>query len=119
MMIGMFAAAGGADATTIQGTPPAAPAAPTTQRFAPVQATTTQADDSSGMRRGTIEAVSIGGGTFRVYGQGLTFDAKRVKVFGRDGKPANIYSLRNGVSVRFTLDPGDRLHRRVAVIYVQ
>jgi hypothetical protein len=75
-------------------------------------------DDSSGMRRGTIEAVSVGGGTFQVYGQRLTFDSKRVKVYGRDGKPSSLFALRNGSTIRFTLDPTDPMHRRVAVIYI-
>lgn len=76
------------------------------------------ADDSSGMRRGTVEAVSIGTGTFHVYGQKLTFDAQRVRVFGRDGKASSIYALKTGAKVRFTLDASDTLHRRVAVIYI-
>jgi hypothetical protein len=76
------------------------------------------ADDSSGMRKGTLEAVSVGGGTFHVYGQRLNFDTKRVKVFGKDGKAATIYSLRAGAKVRFTMDPADPSHRRVAVIYL-
>ena len=76
------------------------------------------ADDSSGMRNGTLEAVSVGGGTFHVYGQKLNFDTKRVKVFGKDGKAATIYSLRPGAKVRFTMDPADASHRRVAVIYL-
>ena len=75
-------------------------------------------DDSSGLRRGTIEAVSSGAGTFHVYGQRLTFNAKQVKVFGPDGKPSNIYALRIGARVRFALDAADPLHRRVALIYV-
>lgn len=75
-------------------------------------------DDSSGMRRGTVEAVSIDTGTFHVYGQKLTFDAQRVRVFGRDGKASSIYALKTGAKVRFTLDASDALHRRVAVIYI-
>jgi len=76
------------------------------------------ADDSSGVRNGTLEAVSVGSGTFHVYGQKLNFDTKRVKVFGKDGKAATIYSLRAGAKVRFTMDPADASHRRVAVIYL-
>lgn len=76
------------------------------------------ADDSSGLRKGTVEQVSVSGGTFHVYGQPLTFNTQRVKVFAKNGKPASIYSLRAGASVRFTMDPTDRLHRRVAVIYI-
>jgi hypothetical protein len=76
------------------------------------------ADDSSGMRQGTLEAVSVGTGTFHVYGQKVTFDAQRVRVFGRDGKASSIYALKTGAKVRFTLDASDPLHRRVAVIYI-
>ena len=82
------------------------------------QMTKATRDDSSGLRKGTIEAVSVGGGTFHVYGQRLTFDTKHVKVYGRDGKPASIYALRKGAAIRFTLDATDPLHRRVAVIYL-
>ena len=76
------------------------------------------ADDSSGMRQGTLEAVSVETGTFHVYGQKVTFDAQRVRVFGRDGKASSIYALKTGAKVRFTLDTSDPLHRRVAVIYI-
>src|ERR1700682_2093699 len=76
------------------------------------------ADDTSGMRRGTIEAVNIGTGTFHVYGQKVTFDAQRVRVFGHDGKASSIYALKTGAKVRFTMDASDPLHRRAAVIYV-
>ena len=84
----------------------------------PPAAAKAMADDSAGMRKGTLEAVSVGGGTFHVYGQKLNFDTKRVKVFGKDGKAATIYSLRAGAKVRFTMDPTDASHRRVAVIYL-
>jgi endonuclease YncB( thermonuclease family) len=76
------------------------------------------ADDSAGMRKGTVEQVSVNGGTFHVYRQRLTFDPLRVKVFGKDGKPASVQSLRAGSSVRFTMDPTDKSKRRVAVIYI-
>jgi hypothetical protein len=76
------------------------------------------ADDSSGMRKGTVQAVSQGASTFHVHGQQLTFDAQRVKVFGKDGKRASVYQLRTGANVRFTMDPTDPLKRRVAVIYL-
>lgn len=97
--------------------------APATPNVAPpkpadLQSAKSDRDDSSGLRKGTIEAVSTGGGTFQVYGQRLTFNAKQVKVFGRDGRPSNIYALRTGVRVRFALDPADPLRRRVALIYV-
>ena len=119
LILGVFAVANAAIAMTIQGaSPAAAPPAGTSKTAPPAQATGMQRDDSSGLRRGTIEAVNVAGGTFHVYGQGLTFDAKRVKVFARDGKATSIYSLRKGSAVRFTLDPADGLHRRVAVIYL-
>jgi hypothetical protein len=76
------------------------------------------ADDTSGMRRGTVEAVNIGSGTFHVYGQKVTFDAQRVRVFGHDGKASSIYALKTGAKVRFTMDASDPQRRRVAVIYV-
>lgn len=76
------------------------------------------ADDSSGLRQGTLDSVNIRNGTFRVFGQALKFDADRVRVFGRDGKTASVHSLKVGTHVRFTLDPTDPVHRRVAVIYV-
>lgn len=78
---------------------------------------TTGADDSSGLRKGTVEGVTPGDSTFRVYGQRLTFDAKRVKIF-KGGKPASVYQLRAGANVRFTMDPADPLRKRVAVIYL-
>ena len=117
LIVGMFAVANGM-AMTIQGASPDAPPAGTPQTARPAQPTAMQRDDSSGLRRGTIEALNVAGGTFHIYGQGLNFDAKRVKVFARDGKATSIYSLRKGSTVRFTLDPADPLHRRVAVIYL-
>ena len=75
-------------------------------------------DDSSGMRRGTVEQVSVAASTLHVYGQRLSFDARRVKVFGKDGKPTTIHAVRTGTQVRFTMDPSDSSHRRVAVIYI-
>ncbi|MEO8738789.1 MAG: hypothetical protein ABI537_03695 [Casimicrobiaceae bacterium] len=76
------------------------------------------ANDSAGMRRGTLQAVNPGAGTFSVYGQKLNFNAQRVRVFNRDGKPGSIFNLKSGTNVRFTLDATDPLRRRVAVIYV-
>jgi len=70
------------------------------------------------MRRGTLESVNVGTGTFQVFGQKLTFDAQRVKVFNRDGNAGSVFSMKSGASVRFTLDPTDSQHRRVAVIYI-
>lgn len=97
--------------------PMPAAAAPTAAPAA-AAAANAMADDSSGLRKGTVEQVSVGGGTFHVYGQRLTFNTQRVKVFAKNGKPASIYSLRAGANVRFTMDPTDRSHRRVAVIYI-
>ena len=102
---------------------PSAPPPATSNATAPKSADSQSAkekarDDSAGLRKGTIEAVSAGGGTFDVHGQRLTFNAKQVKVFDRDGKASNIYSLHAGARIRFTLDATDPLHRRVALIYV-
>ena len=74
--------------------------------------------DSASMHRGTLEAINPGTGTFNVFGQKLSFNAQRVKVFNRDGKAVSVFTLKRGASVRFTLDPADARHRRVAVIYV-
>lgn len=76
------------------------------------------ANDSAGMRRGTLQTVNPGAGTFSVYGQRLNFNAQRVRVFNRDGKPGSVFNLKSGANVRFTLDATDPLRRRVAVIYV-
>ena len=70
------------------------------------------------MRKGTLESINVGAGTFQMFGQKLTFDAQRVKVFNRDGKAGSLFSMKSGTSVRFTLDPTDSQHRRVAVIYI-
>lgn len=117
-VLGMYAIANGAGAVSIQGATPEPLVTTKTKISAPVQATTTQRDDTSGLRRGTIEAVNVAGGSFQVYGQGVTFDPKQVKVFGRDGKATSVYSLHQGSAVRFTLDPSDKTRRRVAVIYL-
>ena len=74
-------------------------------------------DDSAGLRRGPLETVSVEKGTFSMYGQTLTFAPNKVKVFGKDGKQQSIYTLKRGGNVRFTMDPTDATHRRVAVIY--
>jgi hypothetical protein len=76
------------------------------------------ANDSAGMRRGTLEAVNTSAGTFNVYGQKLNFNAQKLRVFNRDGKPGSVFNLKSGAKVRFTLDATDPLRRRVAVIYV-
>jgi hypothetical protein len=104
-------------AITVAGAPPAAGKGPPPS--APTAATAQAArDDSAGLRRGTVEAINVSGGTFHMYGQKMTFDPKRVKIFGRDGKPSNAYAMRSGGKVRFTMDASDPMHRRVAVIYV-
>jgi len=117
LLLGVLAVAGTAQATRVQGSLPPAPDAGT-QTFVAPAAAKSKADDSSGVRTGTIEAVNSAGGTFDVHGQGMTFDPKRVKVYSRSGKPASLSSLHKGSVVRFTLDPTDIKHRRVAVIYV-
>ena len=76
------------------------------------------ADDSSGMRRGTMQKVDLANGSFLVYGRPVSFDPKRVKVIDASGKPTSIYALKQGAAVRFTLDPADASHKRAAVIYV-
>lgn len=76
------------------------------------------ADDSSSMRRGVVQKADVAKGKFQVYGQAITFDPKSVRVIGANGKPTSIYALKNGASVRFTLDPADPTSKRAAVIYV-
>lgn len=92
--------------------PQAVPPAPTSAAWGAIS------DNNSGMRRGTLQAISVSAGTFQVFGQKLTFNAQRVKVFNPDGRPASLFSLKSGSDIRFTLDPADTLHRRVSVIYV-
>jgi hypothetical protein len=117
LIIGMLVLSVPCLAITPTATPPA-PRSDTPQKWANPQTAKATRDDSSGLRKGTIEGVSVGGGTFHVYGQRLTFDTKHVKVYGRDGKPTSIYALRKGATIRFTLDATDPIHRRVAVIYL-
>ena len=76
------------------------------------------AEDSAGMRRGVVQKVDIAKGNFQVYGQPVSFDPKRVRVIGADGKASSVYELKQGANVRFTLDPADPTHKRAAVIYV-
>ena len=76
------------------------------------------AEDSAGMRRGVVQKVDIAKGNFHVYGQPVSFDPKRVRVVGADGKSSSVYELKQGANVRFTLDPADPTHKRAAVIYV-
>ena len=118
MRHGLLAVSGPGLAIKPTGTPPATSNVGPPKR-ADVQSVKSDRDDSSGLRKGTIEAVSTGGGTFQVYGQRLTFNAKQVKVFGADGKPSNIYALRIGARLRFALDPADPLRRRVALVYLE
>ena len=82
------------------------------------EAAKAMADDSTGLRKGTIQSVSVADGTFQVFGEALTFDAAKVQIFGRNGKPTNAYALQRGAAVRFTLDPADPTRRRVAVVYL-
>ena len=109
--------AGVASAVTPNAAPPparnASPPAP-----ASAAAAKAMADDSSGLRKGTVESVSMGAGTFNVYGQRVSFDVRRVRVFSRDGKASSIYNLKSGANVRFSMDSADPTGRRVAVIYI-
>jgi hypothetical protein len=79
---------------------------------------TATAAQGASMQRGTVQAISVGPGTMQVFGQKLAFNSQRVKVFNRDGRPGSIYGIKAGSKVRFTMDPTDAKHRRVAVIYV-
>jgi hypothetical protein len=117
LIIGMLAISAPCFAITPT-TGPAAARGATPPISADPQTAAATRDDSSGLRKGTLEAVSVGGGTFDVYGQRLMFDPKQVKVYGRDGKLTSLYALRKGSTIRFTLDATDPLHRRVAVIYL-
>jgi hypothetical protein len=89
-------------------------------KMAPAKTTegTKETDDSSGMRRGVVQKVDLANGVFQVFGQPVSFDAKRVRVIGADGKQTTIYALKQGANVRFTLDPTDPKQKRAAVIYV-
>src|ERR1700716_2145426 len=117
IIVGMLAISAPCFAIMPTGAQPDVRVAPPPVSADPQTAAATR-DDSSGLRKGTVQAVSVGDGTFQVYGQSLTFDTKQVKVYGRDGKPTSIYALRNGSVIRFTLDAADPMHRRVAVIYL-
>jgi len=118
LMIALLALAPAASAMTLQGAPPVPPSGAAPQATPPMQSRAQQRDDSAGLRKGTVEAVNGANGTLRVYGQTLTFDTKRVMIFGRNGKAATVDSLRAGSAIRFTLDPRDAQHRQIAVIYV-
>lgn len=84
----------------------------------PREAAKAMADDSSGLRRGTLDQIDLGGGAFYVHGQRLTFDVGKVQVYDRNGKATAISALKAGSAIRFTLDPRDPSRRRVSVIYV-
>jgi len=103
--------------TTATAPPPANKGAP--PKVADARAAQASRDDSAGLRRGTVEAVNVSRGTFQMYGQKMSFDPKRVKIFGPDGKRASAYAMRSGGKLRFTMDATDPMHRRVAVIYVE
>lgn len=113
----LWTIAGVASAVTTNAVPPPGknPPPPESPSAAAAKA---MADDSSGLRKGTVEAVSMSAGTFNVYGQRLSFDPRRVRVFGRDGKSSSIYNLKSGANVRFSMDSADPAGRRVAVIYI-
>jgi hypothetical protein len=74
--------------------------------------------NSAAMHRGTLQAINASAGTFNVFGQKLSFDAQRVKVFNRDGKPGTVSTLKSGANIRYTFDAADTQSRRVAVIYI-
>ena len=97
---------------------PASAPVPDPTPAATTAAWTAVAATSSAMHKGALEAINVGSGTFQVHGQKLNFNAQRVKVFARDGKPASVFGLKSGANVRFTLDPADPRRRRVAVIYI-
>jgi len=105
-------------AVTTGGQPPAGARSAAIQAPVKLEAAKAMADDSSGLRKGTLEVVDVAHGSFHVFGQPHTFDVAKVRVFGRDGKAASVYALRRGAAVRFTVDPADATHRRVAVIYL-
>lgn len=119
-LLALLALAGVATCEAVTTGDRAPSSAPTTLRT-PVrhEPTKTMVDDSSGLRRGTLESVDVAHGTFHVYGQPLHFDTAKVRIFGRDGKRTNAFALRKGATVRFTLDAADPTKKRVAVIYVE
>ena len=117
LLIGMLAVSAPCFAIMPTSAPPVVPNIGP-HKSADAQTVKATRDDSSGLRKGTIEAVSLAGGTFHVYGQRLTFDTKHVKLYRRDGKPTSVYALRKGAAIRFTLDATDPMRRRVAVIYL-
>ncbi len=80
---------------------------------------TATAQGGTSMRRGTVQTINVSKGTLQVYGQKLAFDAQRVKVFNRDGKPGSVFAVKNGTPVHFTMDSTDKAQRRVAVIWLE
>ena len=118
LAIALLVVATSAGATTTGVLLPNPPRSAATRAPANQETGKSMADDSSGLRKGTLEVVDLARSTFRVYGQELAFDAAKVRVFGRDGKATNIYALHRGANVRFTLDASDPKHRRAAVIYI-
>jgi hypothetical protein len=78
----------------------------------------TQRDDSSGLRKGAVDAVSAKG-TLGISGQTLKFDPRQVRIFGADGKPRSIGALQKGTHISFLLDPRDASRQRVSVIYLK
>jgi hypothetical protein len=78
----------------------------------------TMTDDSAGLRRGALEAVTAKG-TATVNGQALNFDPRKVRIFAADGKPRTVGALQKGAKISFTLDPRDASRQRIGVIYLQ
>jgi len=120
--------AGPALAIMPTGNPPAAPgagtpSAPADGRSRPGEGTTSfvpqDAAADTGLRRGTVQKVDAGNGSFQVYGRTVAFDPARVQVIGADGKPAPLSALKSGSQVRFMVDPTDKSRDRATVIYLQ
>ena len=115
LSVALLALALPAVATTPSGGAPAGRnVAPPASQQQPAAA---MANDSSGMRRGSLDAVGAKG-TLRVDGQTLQFDPRQVKIFGADGKPRSVGALQKGSKISFTLDPRDPARQQVGVIYL-
>lgn len=96
----------------------------TTARSAPkpsaaAAAWTATGQGGTSVRRGTVQTINVAKGTLQVYGQKLAFDAQRVKVFNRDGKPGSVFAVKSGAPMHFTIDSADKTQRRVAVIWLE
>ena len=107
---------GSALATTTSASPPAG-----TRNVAPpksASAAAAHADDTSGLRGGSIQSVDMGKGTFRVYGQTVEFNPRDVRVYSKGAK-ASVFTLKPGARVRFTMDPKDPKKKRAGTIYVE